>query len=342
MRNIKELNLAELEAALRGWQEPVFHAHQIYSWVYQKGVLDFDQMSNLSLGLRNRLKESFSLLELKLAALSESRDGTRKFLLELKDGNLVEAVSIPAQSRLTGCVSTQVGCKFACSFCASGLSGFKRNLSCAEMLDEVMYLKNNSPDSELSHIVFMGIGEPLDNYDNTLKAIRLINAPYALRIGARRITLSTCGIIPAIRKLAEEGLQLELSVSLHAADDKTRSQLMPVNKKYPLADLLAVCREYIAKTNRQITFEYVLIKGVNSDLLKAQKLVKILKGLIAKVNLIPVNPIKKLGIEPPKKTEILLFRDYLLKNAVPVTLRMPRGQDIEAACGQLRLGHAKK
>jgi 23S rRNA (adenine2503-C2)-methyltransferase len=221
--------------------------------------------------------------------------------------------------------------------------GFTRNLTCPEMLEEVLQLKNNAKDKKLTHLVFMGIGEPLDNYDNVLNAIRTINSPHSFNIAARRITISTCGIIPEIKKLSKEGLQIELSISLHAADDKTRSALMPINKIYPLKELICACREYVKKTDRQVTFEYVLIKGINSDLQSALNLSRILKTLkLCKVNLIPANPIRELKIEPPNKLEILLFRDYLLKSGINVTLRRPRGQDIEAACGQLRLGYEKK
>ncbi len=334
--NIKDLTLEDLKRILANWQQPTFHARQIFSWIFKKQVIDFDQMSNLSLSLRECLKKNFYVLDLKLAEIAESRDKTKKFLFELNDGNLIEAVTIPTEKRLTGCVSTQVGCKFACCFCASGLSGFKRNLSCGEILDEVLYLKNNS-HQQLSHIVFMGIGEPLDNYDQVLKAVRIINSDYAFHIGARRITISTCGVIPGIKKLSHEDLQIELSISLHSADDKVRSRLMPINKAYPIKDLISCCREYIKKTNRQITFEYVLIKGINSDLPAAEKLVKILKDLNCKVNLIPANSLKELKVEPPNKLNILFFKDCLLKQGINVTLRRPRGQDIEAACGQLRL-----
>lgn len=299
-------------------------------------------MSDLPLGLRQQLKDNFYISGLKLIEKLQSRDGTEKFLLELKDKNLIECVSIPHERRVTGCVSSQVGCKFACRFCASGLSGFKRNLTTGEILDEVLYLKNNSAKRELTHIVFMGTGEPLDNYDNVLEAIRIINSKEAINIGARRITISTCGIIPSIKKLAAENLQIELSISLHAADDKTRSLLVPMNKKYPLKDLVNACAEYIRKTNRQVTFEYVLIKGVNSGLPDARKLSTILKGLkLAKVNLIPANSVKELNIEPPNKLEILFFKDYLLKRGLNVTLRKSRGQDIDAACGQLKLKYVK-
>lgn len=341
MQDIKELNLAELENILKQWDKPPFHAQQIFSWLYKKGSGAFSAMSDLPADLRKRLEDNFYLSGLKLTKKFKSEDGTEKSLFALNDGNLIEAVIIPAEKRVTGCISTQVGCKFGCKFCASGKLGCKRNLTCGEMLDEVLYL-NNSSDNRLTHLVFMGIGEPLDNYDNVIKAIRIINSPYGLNIGARRITISTCGIIPGVNKLAGEGLQIELSVSLHCADDKMRSQIMLVNKIYPLKDLIRACAGYIKKTNRQITFEYVLIKGLNSDLPSAQKLSTILKGLkLSKVNLIPINPVKEFGVEPPNKLEGLFFRDYLLKHGINATLRKPRGEDIEAACGQLRLRYEK-
>jgi len=343
MQDIRGLSLEDLKNTLKEWGQPPFHTRQIFFWIYKRGIKDFAQMSDLSLELRNRLNEKFFLPDLKPAKALQSEDGTEKFLFQLKDGNLIEAVVIPSQERVTGCVSTQAGCKFACRFCASGLTGFKRNLSSAEIIEEVLYLKNHSAAKKLTHLVFMGTGEPLDNYDFVMKAIRIINSPEALDIGARRITISTAGVIPGIKKLSQEGLQIELSVSLHAADDKTRSQLMPINKIYPIKDLLAACNEYMEKTNRQVTFEYVLIKGLNSDLQSAQKLSTILKGLrLAKVNLIPSNPVGELKIGPPERADILWFKNYLLKHGINTTLRKSRGEDIEAACGQLRLKYEKK
>ena len=342
MQDIKELSLKELEDKLLSWGYPKYHARGICNWIYQKGAYEFSQMSNLPALLRKTLTDEFSIISLSLADMQESGDGTRKILFELTDKNLVEAVSIPATRRTTGCISSQAGCKFGCDFCASGLAGFKRNLTCGEILDEVLYLKNNASGIQLTHIVFMGTGEPLDNYENVLKAIRVINSPLAFNIGARRITISTCGIIPGIKRLQEEDLQIELSISLHAAVDKIRSQLMPVNNKYPLAALISCCQEYIAKTNRQITFEYILIKGVNADALAAQNLVKLLKDLrLAKVNLIPANSIPELKIVPPDSAQIISFKEYLFKAGLNVTLRRERGQDIDAACGQLRLKYEK-
>lgn len=343
MQDIKELSPEELEEVFKGWGQSRFHVRQILSWIYKKGVKDFSQMTDVSADLRNRLKANFYLCGLNLVKTLKSRDGTTKFLLALEDKNLIEAVIIPAQARITGCVSTQAGCKFACRFCASGLAGFKRNLTAEEMLDEVLYLKDNSEDKRLTHLVFMGLGEPLDNYDNVIKAIRTINSSDGLNIGARRITVSTCGLIPQIKKLADENLQIELSVSLHSANDRTRSEIMPINKKHPLKELILACRDYIKKTNRQVTFEYILIKGLNSDLQSALDLSNILKGLkLCKVNIIPANPIRECSVEPPNKLEILLFRNCLLKHGLDATLRKLRGQDIEAACGQLRLRYENK
>jgi 23S rRNA (adenine2503-C2)-methyltransferase len=344
MRDIKELSLNELKADIVSRGFPGYHARQIFSWIYQKDTFNFSGMSNLPVNLRKTLADEFFVLGLRLAESQKSADGTEKFLFRLNDGNFVEAVDIPFPRRNTACISTQAGCKFACEFCASGAKGFKRNLSAGEILDEVLYLKKNNRCGRPTHIVFMGTGEPLDNYDNVLKAIRTINSPDALNIGARRITISTCGIIPGIRRLQDEDLQVELSISLHAADDKLRSEIMPVNRKYPLDDLFKCCSEYIGKTNRQITFEYILIKGINSGIPSARKLAGLMQRLrLAKVNLIPANPVADAGgkVIPPTAEEADEFKEYLSKQGVNVTLRKERGQDIDAACGQLRLKYEK-
>lgn len=341
MRDIKELGPEELKDQIKiiGW--PVFHAQQILSWIYDFAVEDFSQMSNLPEGLRAALAKKFSLKSMNLLERKDSSDRTQKLLLKLNDGNLIEAVSIPTEKRVTGCVSTQAGCKFGCFFCASGQRGFRRNLSAAEILDQIIYLKRSSLPKKLTHVVFMGVGEPLDNYDNVLEAVRRINSPHGFKIGARRITISTCGIIPGIARLARERMQIELSVSLHASDDATRSGLLPINKKYPIKELILACRQYILETNRQVTFEYILISGVNSSLQNAFNLIKILKGLNCKVNLIPANPVKGLEVSPADKKESVDFKDLLVKSGLIVTLRRPRGQDIDAACGQLRLKYEK-
>lgn len=339
-QDIKNFTVARLQAVLKGWGAPGYNAKQIFSWIFKKGARDFSAMSDLSADLRKRLEETYYILGSRVEKRQESIDGTQKFLIRLSDANLIEAVIIPAEGRVTGCISSQVGCKYACTFCASGQSGFKRNLTCGEILEEILLL---SSARKLTHIVFMGTGEPLDNYDEVLKAIRVINASDGIGIGARRITISTCGMIPEMERLAQEKLQIELSISLHAADDRLRSRIMPVNKKYPLKALMAACQDYIKKTDRQITFEYVLIKGLNSDLQSVKDLAKILKPLrLAKVNLIPTNPIKEMSVEPPGKLEVLFFKDYLIKQGIQVTLRKSRGQDIDAACGQLRLKYEEK
>jgi 23S rRNA (adenine2503-C2)-methyltransferase len=337
LNDIKELALPELEAVIRGWGYPAFRARQAFDWIYKNLMLDFTRMGNLPKDLRARLAENFSLVSLKASDTRVSEDGTKKLLFTCADASWIESVIIPAEGRVTGCLSSQVGCKFACRFCASGLKGFKRNLTCGEIIEEAIRLKMAAPQRKLTHLVFMGTGEPLDNYDNILKAVRLINSADTLNIGARRITISTCGIIPGIKRLAGEGLQIELSVSLHSADDRVRTALMPVNKVYPLKELISACRAYAGETGRQVTFEYVLISGVNSDLQSAQKLGRILSGFDCKLNLIPANPIRELNIGPPGKMEALLFQDALEKMGLKFTMRKPRGKDIEAACGQLRL-----
>ncbi|MCM8796280.1 MAG: 23S rRNA (adenine(2503)-C(2))-methyltransferase RlmN [Candidatus Omnitrophica bacterium] len=343
MQDIRELTLEELEKIMMRIGLPDFHARQIYAWIYQKGVSGFSQMTDLPLVLRRKLSEEFFFNQAKVIRTASSCDGTEKLLLRLEDNYVIEVVIIPASRRITGCVSTQVGCKFACSFCASGIQGFKRNLSCAEIVDEVLRIKGYLKNANLTHIVFMGTGEPLDNYDNLFKAVRIINSPAGLHIGTRRITISTAGFVPGIRKMAKEGMQVELSISLHAATDTLRSKLMPINKRYPLAELISVCKDYIRQTRRQITFEYILIAGVNSTLQEADNLARMLSGLrLCKVNLIPANAVRELGVYPPDKIEILSFRQALLRQGIHVTLRKSRGQDIEAACGQLRLRDEEK
>ncbi len=336
MSDIRNYSQDELESLLKRWHVASFHAKQLFLWIYKRGVFSFERMTDISFGLRERLKRYFSLNELPLVTLQESVDGTRKFLFCLDDANTMESVLIPAEGRVTACLSTQVGCKYRCKFCASGIGGFKRNLSCAEIIAEVLEMSRLADGNKASHIVFMGTGEPMDNYDNLLKAIRIINSREGLNIGARRITISTAGVIPGIERLSQEGLQVELSVSLHAACDKTRSLLMPINKIYPLDELIRACRKYALFTKRQVTFEYVLIKGVNTAEKAAQELIRLLKGWDSKVNLIVYNPIREFSYEPPGKLEALFFRDKIKKAGIPVTIRKSRGKDIQGACGQLR------
>jgi len=316
--------------------EASFRAAQIFEWIYQKQVQQFDQMSNLSFGLRAQMSKDFTFLKLAVLHKSISSDGTMKVLFELHDKEKVETVLIPTSTRATLCVSTQAGCKFGCVFCASGIGGWKRNLSCAEILSQILYMKRVACERRLSHIVFMGVGEPLDNYDNLIKAIRNINSPKGINIAARRITVSTCGLVPKIKKLAEEGLQIELAVSLHGSSNESRDCLMPVNKKYPVNDLIVACREYNKSTKRQITFEYILIKDVTCSEKAAKELGRLLKGLLCKVNLIPYNSVSEFDYEPPSRNKMFAFKNQLQRSGVHATIRTPRGKDVSAACGQLR------
>lgn len=334
--DIKELTFNELKDHLVRASYPAFHAQQIFGWIYQKAAQDFDDMTGLPAKLRAQLKKDFSFSSAWLKEKKVSRDKTVKFLFKVGDDESVETVLIPSPKRGTLCVSTQVGCKFKCAFCASGLNGWSRDLSCAEILDQVLFVKRAASPARITHIVFMGIGEPFDNYDNVIKAIRRINAKEALGIAARRITVSTCGLVPQIELFAREPLQVELAVSLHAADDELRSKLMPVNRLYPLKELMACCRRYANETGRQVTFEYVLMKDINTSLEHARRLAHLLQGFLSKVNLIVYNENVSLGFRSPSRAEVLAFKECLEQQRIPSTIRTPRGSDIAAACGQLR------
>lgn len=336
--NIKNLTLSELEEFLKRNDIPAFHSRQIFSWIYKKRVNDFQLMSDLSKELRDFLLKNFDFGLTKIITIEKSKDGTKKYAFQLKDKNTIESVLIPAKSRLTICLSTQVGCKFNCSFCLSASVGFVRNLETAEIIDQFILAEKNV-DRPITHIVFMGIGEPLDNYGNVLKAIRIFNSKFGPEIGARRITISTSGVIPSIKKLSGEKLQFELSVSLHSAIDSVRAKLMPINKKYPLDKLMPTLKEYIEKTNRQITFEYVLLKGINADKINAEALIKLLKGLNCKINIIVYNISSLSKFSPPDLEQVNRFQSILEKGGINVILRQPRGQDINAACGQLRANY---
>lgn len=335
---IKSLSKDELKKALEGCGGEPYRAAQIWRWLYKVGVRSFDDMTDLPEALRHKLKNKFHLTHpVMLDSKRSHLDGTTKYLLKLEDASTIETVFLPEERRNTICLSTQVGCKFACSFCASAPFGFVRNLTTGEILDEVLFVKAKNPQSLITNLVFMGIGEPFDNYDNVMKAIRIFNDPDAFNIGARKITVSTCGLIPAIKKFEGEGLQIELSVSLHSPDDAMRSKLVPVNKRYPLKELMAACREYTDKTNRIITFEYILIKGANCSKEDALKLAKLLKGMKCKVNTIAVNKIRIKEFTEPSAQDVKIFLGTLKDSGVTVTHRRSRGDDIDAGCGQLRI-----
>ena len=336
--DIRDLSPTELRAYLTGIGEKPFRARQISDWIYHKGVQSFAEMRNLAQPLRDRLTNDFILKPHDVAKKEVSEDGTTKFLFRLADDERVETVLIPTKTRTTACVSTQAGCKFGCRFCASGIGGWTRNLSCAEIITQLLHVKEEAArhPRPLSHIVFMGIGEPLDNYDNLMKAIRLINDPEGLNIGARRITVSTCGVIPRILDMGREGIQIELAISLHGYDNASRNVLMPVNKKYPFDDLIEACRSYQKSYRRQITFEYILIKDITCSEQAVTALKKAFRGLICKMNLIPYNPVAEFDHQTPSCNEMVRFRDQLKDFGVHATIRTPRGKDINSACGQLR------
>ncbi len=338
--DIKNLSKGELKAELVRIGEEPYRAMQIFRWLYKEGVTSFDQMTDLSKGLRDKLKNHFHMTRLTLLDSKHSLiDGTIKYLFKLEDQNTIESVFLPEPKRVTLCLSSQVGCKFKCSFCASAPFGFVRNLKASEILDEILTIKSHNKGVVITNIVFMGIGEPLDNYENVMKAVRTLNDKDAFGVGARRITISTCGLIPAMEKLSKEDLQIELSVSLHSADDKVRSSLVPVNKVYSLKDLVSACRNYTKKTNRIITFEYVLLKGVNSSEGDAMKLVRLLKGTRAKVNTISYNQIRAKGYEAPSPEEVKNFMRILKTHRIEAMHRKSKGEDIDAGCGQLRISN---
>ncbi len=325
----------------RGWGVPAFRAGQICRALYVRRAGAFEAMHTLPAALRARLAESFLDPEgtARVQAVEGRRGGTRKLLLALCDGQCVEAVVIPARGRVTVCVSSQAGCAFGCAFCASGKRGLVRDLGCGEMVAQVLRateLLGGRP----GNVVFMGIGEPLANYEPVLGAVRVLNHPEGLGIGARHLTLSTCGVVPGIRRLAEEGLQVELSVSLHAPTDAQRDVLMPANRRWPLAALMAACRDYTARTNRIITFEYTLVRGFNDRPSDARALLRLLAGWPCRVNLIPLSPIAEFDGETPPAEVLEAFREALVRGGVNATLRRSRGADVNAACGQLRLRHA--
>ena len=333
-KDIENLTFAELKAELESWGEPAYRARQVLEWVYQKGAESFAAMTDLPKGLRQRLEDEFWLGVLELTEQLRSKDGTEKFLFRLRDGQRIETVLIPSGGRRTLCLSTQVGCKFACTFCASGAGGFKRNLVPSEMLGQVRFLRHRL-DVRLTNFVFMGMGEPLDNLDNLVRTVRIMNAPEGMGIAARRITISTVGIVPAIEKLENLGLQVSLSLSLHATTDELRSRLLPVNRKYPLAELIKAGAHYARATGRMITIEYILISGLNDTDADARRLASLARKLRAKINLVPYSPGCGAGFAPSPGPRQEAFLQTLESLGVGATVRRSKGGDIRAACGQL-------
>ena len=335
MKNIKDFSLEDLKQEMLSIGEKTFRAEQIFKWLYVDKVKSFDEMTNLSIDLREKLKENYSICNYKILKKLESVDGTKKYLFDILDGNAIESVLMEYHYGKSICVSSQVGCKMGCKFCASTGIPFIRNLSSGEIVEQIIAVEQDTGE-KISNVVFMGIGEPLDNYDNVIKAIRIINNQKGLNIGARHISISTSGIVPRIYDLAKENIQCTLSVSLHASNDETRSSMMPVNNRYNIEELLKACKEYIKITNKRISFEYALAKDNNDNLEDAKELVKLLKGMLCHVNLIPINKIENGKFTKSSNENIIKFRDYLNDHGIVATIRRELGSDIDAACGQLR------
>jgi 23S rRNA (adenine2503-C2)-methyltransferase len=334
--DIRDLTLEEMQALFEELGEQPFRAKQVWKWLYEKGASSWEEMTDLSKGLREKLARRYRIGRLELLTRQVSNDGTEKYLLRLHDGNAIESVLIPSGRRLTQCISSQVGCGFGCLYCASGKGGYVRDLGPGEIAGQVMFTAFELMRGP-TNIVLMGIGEPFDNFDNVEKALRIMNSPEGLQIGARKITVSTCGIIPGIRRFEGIGLQVELSVSLHAPDDELRTELMPVNRKYPLRDLIEACNGYADRTGRQVTFEYLMIEGTNDSMTHADRLARLLKGFLSKVNLITMNEVPGAGLRGSDAETVQQFCDRLAGKGIPATIRRSRGADIMAACGQLRL-----
>lgn len=335
MKNIKDYNLDSLKEEFINMGEKPFRAEQVFKWLYEEKVKEFDEMTNLSLALREKLKENYTMCNFNILKKQESSDGTKKYLFDILDGNAIETVLMSYHHGYSLCVSSQVGCKMGCKFCASTGIQFARNLTSGEIVEQILAVEQDN-NIRISNIVFMGIGEPLDNYDNVVNAIRIINNQKGINIGARHISISTSGLVPKIYKLAEENIQCTLSISLHATTNEKRSSMMPVNKLYPIEELLKACKDYINKTNRRISFEYALAKDNNDNLEDAKRLVHLLKGMICHVNLIPINKIENGAYTKSSNENIIKFRDYLNDHGIVATIRRELGSDIDAACGQLR------
>lgn len=340
-QDIKSMNLPELATALEAMGEKKFRAKQVFTWLH-RGAGSFDEMSNISKALRQKLDETFYLTPPQVERKQESKkDGTIKYLWRLADGNCVETVLMQYHYGNTVCVSTEVGCAMGCAFCASTLGGLVRRLTAGEILDQVLFTEKDS-GRKISHIVLMGIGEPLDNFDQVVKFLELVNSPDGMNISMRHISLSTCGLAERIDKLASLHLQLTLSVSLHAPDDETRSQIMPVNRRYNVDTLLDACRRYYQETGRRISFEYAMIRDVNDTPCHADMLIRRLSGMGAHVNMIPLNDVEESPLKPSTKESIRRFQQTLEKAGITATVRRSLGGDIDASCGQLRRKQMKQ
>ena len=336
MTDIKSMDLDELKTFIKDMGEPAFRAKQLFEWMHKSLIESFDECTNLSKVFRERLNSEAKLTELKPVEVFKSKiDDTRKYLFALSDGNIIESVRMKYEHGNSVCISSQVGCRMGCKFCASTLDGLVRNLTAGEMLDQV-YSIQRLLGERVSNIVVMGSGEPMDNYENIVKFVRIISSDMGLNISQRNITVSTCGIVPKIRQLADEGLNITLALSLHAPNDEIRKTIMPVANKYALKDVISACDYYFKKTGRRVSYEYSLVAGVNDNIEEAKKLVKLVNGRNIHINLIPVNPIKERDFKQSDKLKVKAFRDFLEKKGVNATVRREMGRDIDGACGQLR------
>ena len=335
MKNLKSFSSPELEAFLISLGMKRYRANQVYQWLYQKGAASFDEMTNLSKEERTALNEKVYISSLILIKKQTASDGTEKYLFELEDGNRIESVLIPDEKRLTLCISTQVGCSMGCRFCLTGKGGLKRNLEAHEIVDQALAVKGLL-NKRITNIVLMGMGEPLANYDNTIAALKILLDENALNFSSRKVTLSTAGLIPQIDKLGKEGVKVNLAISLNAATDDVRNKIMPINKKYPIKELIACCKRFPLPKRRRITFEYVMLKDINDTKEDAERLCKLLKGVPCKVNLIPFNEYEGCEFKKPDEKSVERFRGILIEHHIMSITRKSKGAEISAACGQLR------
>ena len=338
MINLRNLQLKEMEGFIKSLGEPAFRAKQVFSWIY-KGVTDFDDMANVPKSLREKLTEQAYIGRLKILKVQKSKtDGTRKYLYELEDGNRIESVFMKYKYGNSICVSSQAGCRMGCKFCASTRNGLERNLTAGEILSQLMEAEADTGE-KIGHIVIMGTGEPFDNFDNVAAFLRIVNDKNGLNIGMRNITVSTCGLVPMIERFGDEFPQVNLAISLHGTTNEIRGGMMPVNNKYPIEVLIDACKEYTEKTGRRITFEYTMVNGVNDSDADADRLAGLLRGMLCHVNLIPLNKVAESGFDTVSRKRAGEFAEILEKRGIPATVRRELGADIDAACGQLRLGN---
>ena len=338
MKNLYSYKLEDLEELMISLGQKKYRATQIFKWIYERGVTNFDEMSDISLSFREVLKNEFTLSIPTIYKKQVSSDGTIKLLLSLGDDSKIETVLMRYNYGLVACVTSQVGCNMGCAFCASGLFKKQRNLEVHELVGQILVLNNllKEENKKITHVVVMGTGEPFDNYDNVMKFIRILNNPHGFAIGARHLTVSTCGLVEKIREYANEGIQINLAISLHAPSDKIRNRIMPISLKYPLDQLMDAVKYYEATAKRRVTFEYILLEDINDSIENAKELAKLIKGTTSYVNLIPYNPVGELKYKRTSGNRVHRFMDTLIKEGVNVTVRKEFGTDIDAACGQLR------